>query len=166
MHALTYSKNITGNITLQRTFSLENISVWRKFPRQRAGSLKLSRPILLHAFQWCVWGRSVGNVPIYAHKSFWKPNTENGNKRSRFPPLSLHTYVDAGGRGKSTVDPLVYSGQAMFTFLVWDNRPSSKYLVTSTGNCSTFFIQGSWWYQSSFGPFGFAYLLYYVSLWR
>ena len=38
-------------------------------------------------FQWCVGGHCVGNVPIYAHQSFSKPNTEKWTKGQEL----LHT---------------------------------------------------------------------------
>ena len=50
---------------------------------------------LYATFQWCVGGQCVGNVPIYAHQSFWKPNTEKWTKGQDFHPffllLSLNT---------------------------------------------------------------------------
>ena len=39
---------------------------------------------LYATFQWCVGGQCVGNVPIYAHQSFSKPNTEKWTKGQDF----------------------------------------------------------------------------------
>ena len=51
---------------------------------RRKYSRRLDSFCTLHAFQWCVGGQCVGNVPIYAHQSFSKPNTEKWTKGQDF----------------------------------------------------------------------------------